>query len=528
MAWLKKFTTYPMHLLWILLAYLPFLGSMSIPLTGDQKTYLSTALEMRERGSWLIPYLFGEPSYYKPPFQYWMSMLGWKIFGLGLWGALIPSVLASLLTAWLLAEIVILLGASKRENYTGLWFAAAIGTMGYGTTAQMEIYLCLFYALAWFCALKFLLAPRNERRDFWLLSAFAVAGLSSIVKSPLYWVLWLMSFGSYLVVKGEWKLVKERRFYLACGVSLLFAGAWYGALLALDPHRFFSDYLMRETWAKNSGNGGTVLSLWGAWGYFSLPFVVLSFAGAKRLFHDRKLESSIYTFLICWAWPIAVFFSLYPYRIKPYFYLLVPVSAILADFGKTRWAIRATSGLIGVALILIASIGFWTELLPFGLNFGFIVLAVVAIILGFLRSTRGLSFLSLGIILLVRVSAVNLGESDLAGLRAAVLESPQARFAMLDLEKNIWHEAGLLSLAVQRPIQRLYSLEAATEFLNQGGVVILTDLQSKDSIAQLGFTPAQLVTQSWRRFKMRRQMKDWKADLYREFTLARLSESSKL
>jgi hypothetical protein len=204
------------------------------------------------------------------------------------------------------------------------------------------------------------------------------------------------------------------------------------------------------------------------------------------------------------------------------------VSAILADFGKTRWAIRATSGLIGVALILIASIGFWTELLPFGLNFGFIVLAVVAIILGFLRSTRGLSFLSLGIILLVRVSAVNLGESDLAGLRAAVLESPQARFAMLDLEKNIWHEAGLLSLAVQRPIQRLYSLEAATEFLNQGGVVILTDLQSKDSIAQLGFTPAQLVTQSWRRFKMRRQMKDWKADLYREFTLARLSESSKL
>ena len=68
---LNRLWRHPGHLIWILPAYLPFLGKMSVPLTGDQKVYLSTALEMRESGSWLIPKLFGESSYYKPPLQYW-------------------------------------------------------------------------------------------------------------------------------------------------------------------------------------------------------------------------------------------------------------------------------------------------------------------------------------------------------------------------------------------------------------------------------------------------------------------------
>ena len=79
-----------------LLAYMPFAGWMSIPWTGDQKVYLSTALEMQEQKSLLIPYLFGEPSYYKPPLQYWSTLAGFRIFGNTLWGAFLPSAIAAL------------------------------------------------------------------------------------------------------------------------------------------------------------------------------------------------------------------------------------------------------------------------------------------------------------------------------------------------------------------------------------------------------------------------------------------------
>src|SRR4051812_37450503 len=92
---------HPWHLLWIALVYLPLLGQMSVPLTGDQKVYLNISKEMYEAGSWLKPLLFGQGSYYKPPFQYWATLLGWNVLGYNFWGALVPSVIAVLLTAWL-------------------------------------------------------------------------------------------------------------------------------------------------------------------------------------------------------------------------------------------------------------------------------------------------------------------------------------------------------------------------------------------------------------------------------------------
>ena len=72
---------HPGHLFWVAAAYLINLGSFSVPLTGDQKTYVAIANEMRERGSWMVPYLFGEPNYLKPPFQYWATLISWNLFG---------------------------------------------------------------------------------------------------------------------------------------------------------------------------------------------------------------------------------------------------------------------------------------------------------------------------------------------------------------------------------------------------------------------------------------------------------------
>ena len=40
---------HPGHLIWILAAYVPLLWEMMIPFTGDQKTYIAIAMEMRER-----------------------------------------------------------------------------------------------------------------------------------------------------------------------------------------------------------------------------------------------------------------------------------------------------------------------------------------------------------------------------------------------------------------------------------------------------------------------------------------------
>jgi len=78
------------------------------------------------------------------------------------------------------------------------------------------------------------------------------------------------------------------------------------------------------------------------------------------------------------------------------------------------------------------------------------------------RVLQGLIALSLTAWLLVRVASVSLGEQDIAGLRSALISAPAAPLAMLDEHRNIWHEVGLLSVAIGRPIQRVYDLTQAS------------------------------------------------------------------
>jgi len=477
---------HPAQLVWILLAYLPFLGSMSVPFTGDQKVYLGTALEMHQSSSWLHPLLFGEPSYYKPPLHYWATMGGWKLFGFNLWGSLLPSVICVLLTALLLGEISKLLHDRIRFTNAGVWFALALGTITYGTTAQMEIYLCLFYAASWWAGLKFLSKPLEERNWFWLYLAFAIAGLSALVKSPLYPVLWVAGFVSYLVLDGEWELFGQKKSFWAFFIGVVFGSAWFVGMLLTDGSRFWSDYLMRETWHKNSGNSGSILSLWLALLYFSFPFTLIIFPSISSLW-SRRRAGNVLRFILCWCWPPALFFSLYPYRVKPYFYLLVPAMAILVEWGYFQvgrsGVFRGLFVLSGViVLVSLTTIGLVLQkagFIPLWLLVTFILVGTFAFISSARSWIRGFLFSGMVAVLLFRIAAVQIGEQDIAGLRQLVKARPNDEIAMLDDKRSIWHEVGLLSAAIKKPIHRLSSVEEVTRFVRSGGTVILTDEQTQ-------------------------------------------------
>ena len=70
---MKYFQRYPALLLWVFLAYAWAVWLYCIPFTGDEKVYLSTAMEMRAHSDWLHPWLIDEHAYYKPPLQFWAT-----------------------------------------------------------------------------------------------------------------------------------------------------------------------------------------------------------------------------------------------------------------------------------------------------------------------------------------------------------------------------------------------------------------------------------------------------------------------
>jgi 4-amino-4-deoxy-L-arabinose transferase-like glycosyltransferase len=465
------------------------LWGMSVPLTGDQKVYLSIALEMKERSEWMIPYLFNEANFLKPPLQYWATLLSWNVFGLSIFGAMIPSVLALLGSAWLVNRIANR-GSQVKTFLPGLIFSASLGTMTYGTTAQMEIWIVFFYLWAWLELL--------ENRFF---RAFAVVGVMAWVKGPLYPVLWVISSWMYFYYQKEPKKVLSRNYLAALAVGVVIGLGWF--LLAARTHLqpMLDVFLLRENVAKMQTSHGTPMSLWGEFLYSLFPWVfwlILAFASkeARARMSERKF------FYLSFALFPALFFTFFPYRVNTYLYLLTPIAAMIACDAATVKKSGLSQGVAGLVSLIAVGFSIFTFRLMLGGWIGPELGWPLLLILGlwaffyWTRNLKSIALVSLVLVNLIRVGAVELGERDLAGLRAfhEIDASPLAYW--ID-QKDIWHEFGLVSAALKTDIQRLDQPAARDAFLNQGGALILQEYQIADSQG--------LKCQEW--FRLRRRLK---------------------
>jgi 4-amino-4-deoxy-L-arabinose transferase-like glycosyltransferase len=65
------------------------------PLPVDETRYLAVAWEMWNSGNYLVPHLNGIPYHHKPPLLFWLTTLGWRVFGVSeTWGRLVAPLFA--------------------------------------------------------------------------------------------------------------------------------------------------------------------------------------------------------------------------------------------------------------------------------------------------------------------------------------------------------------------------------------------------------------------------------------------------
>lgn len=445
-----------------------------------------------------------------------MTLLGWKIFGFNLFGTFVFSVLALLGTAWFVSETASLLGERRWYVNAGIWFAATVGAFTYGTTAQMEIYICLFYAASWWAAVHFLHQPEREVK--WLYLAFAIAGLSALVKSPLYSVLWVLSFLTYLLISGEWLLFKSKHLYRAWVLGAVVGLVWFVVIYCIDRERFWQQYFLQETFGKRDGNGGTFFSLWIPVVYMAFPFTLLVVTAVRSILIGRR-TASVARFVFAWCFVPAVFFTLHPYKTSPYLFILVPALAILVDWGcfrsnRTRtflWMTRVTGVFVFTVLFLVSVLLYHAKLVPIWLLLAIAFSGVAAGVSAWMGWMRTFAIVFLATILLFRMGLVEVARSDTQGLKEILNRPEPYRVAMLDEAKNIWHEVGILSVAMKTPMKRLYGLDDVVDFLaSQGGTIILSDeewdkyqLTLQDYLKPKGLT---LQSSLWKRFKRRQKI----------------------
>ena len=475
------------------------LWGMSVPLTGDQKTYLSIALEMREKGEWVTPHLFGAANFLKPPLQYWATLLGWNIFGFGLWGALIPSLLALLGTMVALGRISQhFFSHSKTSSLPGLVFAATLGTMTYATTAQMEIWIVLFYLWAW----VFLL----ERK---ILRAWILVGLMALIKGPLYSALCGASFLWF-----EKSNLKNIRHLAGCALGVVSGLAWFFLAARTHQNEIMSVFFLQENLQKIGGNRGSPFSLWGEFIYSLLPVLIylihVSVSTGKN-FYQQVQHNGFGRWIICFGLLPAVFFTFFPYRVNTYLFILTPIFALvlsrLSEVVDLKSSVRPR--LLSTGFVLSFCVAVSLMVLLYRLSAGHWVAPAVAAVLAIIlviwvwfhyrQHALGVVLISICMVNLIRIAAVGLGEHDLYGLRHYLETNQVTEVAYRIEDRDIWHEYGLISAAIGKPIQRVYNVESENNFLRLGGVLILQPDQVLPVLSQ----NEKVKCDPWVRFRKR-------------------------
>ena len=481
---IDKWVKSPVALAILMCFYSLFLWKMSVPMTGDQKVYLTVAMEMREKGDFLIPSLFGRPNFLKPPFQYWATLAGWRIFGFNLFGALLPSVLALIGSAFLVQRI-----SGSKYWFSSIFFGSTLASMTYGTTAQMEIWVVLFYLLAWMLALR-------ERHGL----ALMVVGAMAWIKGPLYSVLWVLGWGSYLCAQGRmrelmsWKLLAKIGFGIVIGLS------WFMLAALKFPDEVIGIFFKRENIEKLNTPQGSALGLWLEFLATLLPLlpwlmISLLDSGQRAKIWSRR------GFYLSFGMIPALFFTFFPYRVGTYLYILTPLmvwfmseqNLKLNKLGRFVLALVALIGIFMSIFLFRLAFGKWISV---GLAFFGLASVVFWVVSHFTVKVSWVALSSLMLVNAIRLGGVEIGNREIQALRS-VLGNSTAPLSYFMEREDIWHEVGLVSSALGHRVFLLREQREIGPWLESGGKVILSDDQVESGVG--------LSCQEW--FRLKRRMK---------------------
>ncbi|HEX9080815.1 MAG TPA: glycosyltransferase family 39 protein, partial [Holophagaceae bacterium] len=369
-------------LIWLGLGLLPlFMRPLWEP---DEARYAEIPREMLATGDWLTPRLNGVLYFEKPPFQYWLSAISMRLFGVHGWAARLPLALASGLLIWAAWRLARRLGARR-----ALWapFMAATGLLGF-MVGQILTLDALFSALVVVALLATLeaVAARMEGRPStaWTLGAFVLISAAFLTKG----VAALALLGPALV--GSLVFVKARpglkKAVLATAFSpwgwllaTVLTAPWFIAVDRVNPghawfffiHEHIARFATHEANRQGSNNWFLdKLYFLGVLGLGLLPWLSASVVGLSRAWSFLKPAGpraedggyarwAVGTTLLFIAWTL-VFFSLSGSKLPPYILpVVVPIAALACVFereGEEGRALARMGKELGVlALVFLAA-----------------------------------------------------------------------------------------------------------------------------------------------------------------------------
>ncbi len=167
----------------------------------DASQYAEISREMLESDNWLHLYDRGAEYLDKPPFLFWISALGMKIFGMGNFGFKLPSILFALFAIYATYRLARLLYGEATGRMAALIFGTCQGMFLMTNDIRTDTVL-----MTWVITAVWLIKEWDvNRKLYYLLLGCGAIAFGMMSKGPIALLVPIFCFGSDWALKREWK-----------------------------------------------------------------------------------------------------------------------------------------------------------------------------------------------------------------------------------------------------------------------------------------------------------------------------------
>ncbi|MFH1529458.1 MAG: glycosyltransferase family 39 protein [Pseudomonadota bacterium] len=295
---------------------------------SDDYMYVDHARTMVESGDWLELRFQGVVLHQRPPLAVWLLSASRGAFGPSVFAARLPQILAGLVSLLFTFLIGRELLRDERLGWisVGLMLATHVFYF-HARGATTDVILLAGITGFLFCHLRF-------ERGWAAVIGFGVAAAWMFMTKSVVAALPIGLAGLHWLIRGRWRLLLDRRVFVALGVALALVAPWHLVMTLRHGGDFWSEYIGFNVMARAGGSlffasdplyyGRQLLRCEGV-----IPWLyILGIAAAGgRLYRTRDPADR---FLLLWLLCLFVPFQLSSTRLYNYFIPSVPALSLIA------------------------------------------------------------------------------------------------------------------------------------------------------------------------------------------------------
>lgn len=307
------------------------LGSWGLTEPSEAR-YAEIGREMFESGDYLHPRLLGIKHYHKPPITYYVTALGYKLFGVNEFGARFFLSVSLILQLWFVYQIAKLLFESERIAFASsiIYFSFPLALIA-ARVLTTDSFLLTFIVWSIYLLIRYF----KSRKLLFLYAFYVVLGIGFLTKGPAV----LIPVGSFFLF---WKIIRKEAFEISIHtilggfLFLLISSSWFFAIVLDDPK--FLDYFINEQLVKRTLSAQNLHRAKPFWYYFLfaplvgfpwLPFILLnSIVNYKNSLKNKDVPM----ILVATIGSIFLFYSVVSSKLILYILPIFPFLAILGGF----------------------------------------------------------------------------------------------------------------------------------------------------------------------------------------------------